>query len=199
MDSDRFDDLTLALAEGLSRRGILRAAGGLAASGLALFGVDRDEEAAAKRRRRRRNKKKKKKCKGGKTRCNGKCVRLSSNDDHCGSCGNTCGSNESCQDGTCGNGNGNCTPNCQNKACGANDGCGGTCKTGTCPDGRTCQNGTCVCPFQCCANSDCAPNQNCVTVNDSKFCFCKPEQVCGQVCCPATTSCGNPGTSTCVS
>ncbi|MBL8721020.1 MAG: hypothetical protein JNL79_33860 [Myxococcales bacterium] len=38
-----------------------------------------------------------------------------------------------------------CTPSCTG-ACGAPDGCGGTCKTGTCGAGETCAAGACVAP-----------------------------------------------------
>lgn len=38
-----------------------------------------------------------------------------------------------------------CTPVCTG-ACGAPDGCGGACKTGTCPSGETCGDGKCVAP-----------------------------------------------------
>ena len=36
-----------------------------------------------------------------------------------------------------------CTPACQGLACGASDGCGGTCQTGSCPGKETCVAGTC--------------------------------------------------------
>jgi hypothetical protein len=35
-------------------------------------------------------------------------------------------------------------------------------------------------------------------VNNTYNCFCKPEKVCGEVCCPGNLVCGNPNTSTCV-
>lgn len=38
-----------------------------------------------------------------------------------------------------------CTPTCTG-ACGAPDGCGGACKTGSCPGGETCGDGKCVAP-----------------------------------------------------
>ncbi|MGZ3417769.1 MAG: hypothetical protein ACXVEF_15940 [Polyangiales bacterium] len=37
-----------------------------------------------------------------------------------------------------------CTPSCT--TCGADDGCGGTCKTGSCGAGETCAGGTCIAP-----------------------------------------------------
>ncbi len=37
-----------------------------------------------------------------------------------------------------------CTPSCAGKACGANNGCGSPCQTGSCPANQTCQNGQCV-------------------------------------------------------
>jgi len=37
-----------------------------------------------------------------------------------------------------------CTPNCTGKVCGADDGCGSPCQTGSCPEGEVCQSGTCI-------------------------------------------------------
>jgi len=54
-----------------------------------------------------------------------------------------------------------CTPMCAGKACGANDGCGGTCLTGSCPAGQTCNAGVCktgpcspVCTGKACGAPD---------------------------------------------
>jgi len=43
---------------------------------------------------------------------------------------------------------GTCTPNCDGKACGDPDGCGGQC-VGSCPDGQTCNTTTYTCESKC--------------------------------------------------
>ena len=52
-----------------------------------------------------------------------------------------------------------CTPNCAGVACGANDGCGRPCQTGTCPTNQDCQQGQCVarnaCDPPCPSGRDC--------------------------------------------
>lgn len=64
------------------------------------------------------------------------------------SCGNECGSdNGLCPTGqTCATGQCVDCPNCAGAACGASDGCGGTCLTGTCSSG-TCSAGQCLTTF----------------------------------------------------
>lgn len=47
-----------------------------------------------------------------------------------------------------------CTPDCAGKACGADDGCGDSCKTGSCPANQSCQGGQCV-PGSTCGPADC--------------------------------------------
>lgn len=44
-----------------------------------------------------------------------------------------------------------CTPDCTGKACGADDGCGGTCQTGSCPGTQVCRDGACgtACDANC--------------------------------------------------
>lgn len=75
-------------------------------------------------------------------------------------------------------------PNCTNKACGADNGCGGTCLTGTCPTGRVCTNGVCVKAVgeKCC----------CFKIQGicMKECRCSLDQCCGDyddVCHPQHT------------
>lgn len=57
-----------------------------------------------------------------------------------------------------------CIPNCNGNACGGEDGCGGTCKTGTCnTPGDICQNGVCRQP-QCipnCSTKKCGDDDGC--------------------------------------
>ncbi|MBW3634045.1 MAG: hypothetical protein KY456_13560 [Chloroflexi bacterium] len=48
----------------------------------------------------------------------------------------------------------------------------------------------------CCLDSDCRANEVCASVNGTRHCFCRPELVCGQVCCPAGATC-NQATGTC--
>lgn len=90
-------------------------------------------------------------CGSGQTYCSGRCVDLTNDANHCGSCGNVCGAGTSCQNGTCtsesgscgGGGvmcNGVCTfleydpHNCG--ACG-NDCLGGGCINGVCDYGTS--------------------------------------------------------------
>ena len=212
MDSNRFDVLVISLSSLLSRRGMLATATGLAALAGSNLGPSLDTEARRKRKKKGK-KKKKKKCKNGKTKCNGSCVNTSQDSQNCGSCGNSCQSGTTCQSGSCKNQNNVCPteccstgdcPNgfaCQNGACQPQNNVCPTecCENSDCPTGGTCnqQTGQCVCPGNCCFNDDCAPNQACLNVNNVYNCFCKPELVCGQVCCPANLRCINPGTSSC--
>lgn len=46
-----------------------------------------------------------------------------------------------------------CTQDCEGKACGADDGCGGTCQTGYCDTGYVCVNGACQ-PEAVCTNGE---------------------------------------------
>jgi len=48
-----------------------------------------------------------------------------------------CPTGQSCFQGAC------CTPSCPTNVCGADDGCGGACQTGTCPTGKMCAKGVC--------------------------------------------------------
>lgn len=207
MDADRFDRLTLSFAEIRARRGLLRSAAaavvGLAGlTGLGGPGFGSDPEVAANRKKKGKSQNKKK-CKGkNKKKCNGICAKIKKDPENCGDCGIVCPDDApSCQKGSC---------TCLDECC-VDEDCEGTevCQSGSCvcldeccvdedcPTGGVCDpNGTCDCG-QCCFNDDCAPNENCVLVGDSRFCFCKPEQVCGQVCCPAGLDCVNPQTSSC--
>lgn len=68
-----------------------------------------------------------------------------------------------CQSGVvCAGGNGDCCePSCEGKACGDDDGCGGVCQNGPCPDCHFCRDGTCVQEF---------PGTPCDGANDADVC-----------------------------
>jgi hypothetical protein len=58
--------------------------------------------------------------------------------------GSKCAKNSQCQSGHCCGSRSNriCqVPSCDGKACGADDGCGGTCQTGTCGSNQLCEAG----------------------------------------------------------
>jgi hypothetical protein len=125
MDADRFDALVRSLSTTGSRRGLTRWLGGLTAGSLLapLLAV----AGAAK------PKKCKPKCKGkqcGPDGCKGKCGK--------------CKQNESCTKG----GKCKCVPDCTGKPCGAGNGCGGACQSGSCSAGKVCVRGACegACP-----------------------------------------------------
>ena len=116
MDAERFDRLTRALAAARTRRGVTALLGaGLA--GLAGVWMDFTTEAKRKKRKKKRRKKRRKRktCRTGRAKCNGACVNLNSDDEHCGACGNACPGGSSCTNGSCSNGN------CPNECCSNND------------------------------------------------------------------------------
>jgi hypothetical protein len=92
-----------------------------------------------------------------------------------------------------------CQPQCAGKACGAPDGCGGKCQSGTCPVNATCQSGACVCTVLACGASCCAAGQVC---KGSACCtpscgarVCGPDPACGTSCgsCPSGKTCDASG------
>jgi hypothetical protein len=108
-------------------------------------------------------------------------------------CGGTCpacASGDECKASTdtC------CVPNCANAVCGADDGCGFACQTGTCSLGSSCVSGVCeanVCSPACsygyyCTDGNCEP-------------YCNPASAyCGNAgCCVTGESC-NHTTGMCV-
>ena len=99
--------------------------------------------------------------------CDGYCVNLSADEDHCGSCNTACYSNEICCDGTC-------VRSTSADTCGS---CGYTC-----PAGKVCQNGDCD-PWGCYyGNTECSG----VCVNtriDPQNC-----ESCGKIC-PVNSQC----------
>jgi len=99
-----------------------------------------------------------------------------------------------------------CTPSCAGKACGAPDGCGGQCTTGSCPSGQTCGGGgvqsQCGCTPNCagkacgaangcggvCSAGACASGQTCGGGGVPNQCGCTPN--CAGKTCGAADGCG---------
>jgi hypothetical protein len=175
MEFDRFDEIIRTLTVSPSRRGL---AGLFAAGLLTTIGWEQADDTAAKRKK----KKKKKKCKPPCEECQacskGKCKAKAD--------GTPCAGGV-CEDGRCDT---DCTPDCQGKACGANDGCGGTCRSGICPGDTTCVDGLCEFCIPDCQGKDCGTEDGCGGTCQSGFC---PEgAVCeGQCICIAFDCCQN--------
>ena len=92
-----------------------------------------------------------------------------------------------------------CQPSCAGKACGADDGCGNACQSGSCPPNATCKAGVCLCDHLSCGTSCCASGQVC---KGSACCtpscgarVCGPDPVCGTSCgtCSSGKSCDASG------
>jgi hypothetical protein len=84
-------------------------------------------------------------CPSGQSACGSNCVRLSTDDANCGSCGKSCGSGEACGNGACfprDCGGTTCAPDavCSENRCVPKDCVGVLCGTGL-----TCAQGVCVC------------------------------------------------------
>jgi hypothetical protein len=103
-----------------------------------------------------------------------------------------------------------CKPDCKGKKCGDDDGCGDTCKTGTCDKPNyTCVDGVCKCQSNCenkfCGDPDgcgntcdgkCSyKNANCVKDNTGYKCECKSD--CNGNKCGKDDGCGNICDGTC--
>ncbi len=97
-------------------------------------------------------------CEGYRESCDGRCVDLSTDNDHCGSCNNPCGEGTPCIDGSCGCPNDtdiqcglSCVdPDSNNAHCGGcNNRCEGdsVCSNGACT--MPCEDGDLVCSGQC--------------------------------------------------
>jgi stigma-specific protein Stig1 len=105
-------------------------------------------------------------CPQGQTRCKNRCVNLKTNERHCGSCFNRCGSNQTCCKGRCVNLQTN------ERHCG--------CCYHRCAEGQECVGGVCQGPCQpvggfCTTNSQCCsyncdPNTGCVPRNPISVC-----------------------------
>lgn len=84
-------------------------------------------------------------CPKGQVSCNGDCVDLASDPDHCGACGLVCNSSEVCSAGSCSLSCQAGLTNCD-RACvslrGDRDHCGGCGQT--CPSGNVCSDGVCA-------------------------------------------------------
>lgn len=190
MDPTQFDDLTRALSAGSTRTPTRRSVLATLAAGVAaLGGLVADTEA----------RKRKRKCRGAnkdKTFCPGAgCKDVTSDPAHCGICFRACAADQTCETGRCTGGAGPCVPQCAGAVCGADDGCGGRCFAGSCPDGQTCGGGgepnvcgtgcTPSCDDKQCGSDGC--NGSCGDCPDGQICrdngTCIPQQ--GGGCDPA--------------
>ena len=88
-----------------------------------------------------------------------------------------------------------CVPNCSANICGAPDGCGHGCMSGTCPQpGFTCQGGSCACTPNC-AGQSCGASDGCGGLCTANTCAAGFACVAGNcICVPncAGQSCGTP-------
>lgn len=103
-----------------------------------------------------------------------------------------CPAGQTCVNGACVAG---CQPTCDGKACGANDGCGGTCQTGTCPDCQTCDTGACIAVDDGTACDD--GNLCTITTCQSGACTVYTSVACNQPRNPCRVSTCNPATGFC--
>jgi hypothetical protein len=209
MDGQRFDVLLRSLSLARSRRGLGRACG----VALAMLGVPglvhlAAEDGAAKRKKRKRRKKSSGTgCAGGLASCDGACVDLKTDADHCGGCGEACVTGESCCRWNCVDTNksedhcGECGNACDNgevcvagqcSSCTQGFVCGGTvpfCNTQyTCGCTSVLEGGV-VCGSAFCSNETCASTAYCVnTYGPFAVCQAPGTGCCGQKCvlpCPS--------------
>ena len=161
--SKRFDDLAISLAdEGtVGRRSLIR--GALAAVGLGAGAVITGARPAAAAPGG-----KPVSCPAGLTACGGLCRDLTSNVEHCGACGNVCGLDSVCRNGTCVKVACTCEPTCTTGLtwCGAcvntatdQANCG-SCGT-ACASGQVCSNGICTTPPECVNDAECPAGHVC--------------------------------------
>jgi hypothetical protein len=197
MDGNRFDAISRALGAGVSRRGALRIIAAVVAGGSATRLAD-DAAAIPSGPSRRslcrvpfagctkdgqcctgtcmtsrslpRSQRNRCACDNGLTPCNGFCVDIETDINHCGACGNVCAATEWCVSGVC-----ECKRLCNGRECG-DDSCGGTC--GTCTDDNTCIDGACLCDGAVCADGTKCCDETCLdTSDDNANCG-----ACGNVC-----------------
>ncbi len=146
-------------------------------------------------------------CDGNKA--NGCETNTNTSNSNCGGCGTNCTGGRTCQTGTCKCGsnqvvynNACCTPSCSGKTCGAGDGCGGTCQSGsgcctpscsgkTCGAGDgcggTCQSGSGCCTPSC-SGKTCGAGDGCGGTCQSGSGCCTPD--CSNKTCGAGDGCG---------
>ena len=116
-------------------------------------------------------------------------------DDHCGTVGQeclvcqppsqACNALHQCID---------CQPQCEGKACGDPNGCGGICSTGLCPTGQVCEGGKCSCNADSCPGGCCSVAGQCITAGEDTACgtggaLCKDCQAQGGLICTEAGSC----------
>ncbi len=173
MEADRFDDITRALSEPPSRRGIARALAGLSLVGgvSALLGP-----ADAWARKKGKGKKKKKKCKSGTKKCGKTCISATS----CCSAAD-CSSGGACAGGTC-----VCAigfRSCQ-VGCIPTSNC---CTDGECGAGERCQDGSCVVLTPFCAGKDFCTAGTAVCQSSGSECGCFVDEESGDPFCGQTS------------
>jgi hypothetical protein len=205
MDGRRFDNWTRSLSNQSSRRSVLRSVAGAATGALAALIRNGTSAAPANP------------CPGGhlcsgdccdggfEACCNGACVEIKVDVNHCDGCGKTCPEGQICCGGTCThplsdkNNCGACGNRCQK---------GGTCDGGKCrcPAGKTVCDGRCVdleknadhcgtCGRSCGQEAHCEGGQ-CVC-KTAGGCVCASGKLsCGDVCCAKHHVCKN-GTCAC--
>ena len=135
MDAQQFDRLTQHVSHAISRRRL----GALLAALVLAAGLGAESQAKPKKKK----KKKPAGCAGGTVACGGACVDTQFNAQHCGGCGRSCESGQTCSGGECRTGGcpGNrdlCGGECvdtetDTRHCG---GCGATCDPGQCVGGE---------------------------------------------------------------
>ena len=131
MDGSRFDAIARTLAGGIGRR---RVAAGLAATLLGGLTLPRQVAAACKNPGRPCDRDNdccgaaecrggECKCKSGRDECGNDCVKLDTDEQHCGRCNRHCDGGETCRDGSC-------VGPCGGSTCDATEECvGGVCTT----------------------------------------------------------------------
>lgn len=108
------------------------------------------------------------------SKCDGKCVDLKKDPEHCGSCDNKCEDGESCV-------NSKCEPECADGNCTK---CEKDGKPVICEDGMTCTDGECLCGGQTCSDEEFCYKDKCTKCKDNatynkdlKRCICNDDYV----------------------
>lgn len=151
------------------------------------------------------------------------CIDLTTSDSHCGECGNSCGPNETCQNGECTCAGASCSGVCRDTTTDPNN-CGG-CNL-RCPRGSRCSFGACsgatgpvppvVVPTTRCGGATCAADEFCLRCDRTPTCqkagstccqpysgpggdpviICEPDRTC--ITCGISRSCHERGASCCI-